>query len=248
MIVRHPSFGPPRRARRLCGVLLVFAAIVPQASPADAQEAPAAAQAGASRLIELGFAELRKEQAAQRGLAPASSVAEELARRVRLDQAGRRGIGAIMQADASLEEKRAAIRELGRELAPMDEDNTRYLKGVLPADGWFRISRDGDETARNAWLIVQHSQDRAFQQEVLKRMEPLAKIGEVRGADFALLYDRLEVFAGRPQRYGSQASCENGVTTLHTLEDASKVDEWRRSVGLGPLEEYKTRLGVGRPC
>lgn len=234
-----------RRALLTVGICLGLGLAAPAAA---GQGQAAVTSSRAAALVELGLSEFRKVRAHQRALPPASSVPEELARRVALEQAGRRGIEAIMQSSASLSEQQAAISALWDELAPIDDDNTRYLKTVLPPDGWFRISRDGEETTRNAWLIVQHSSDREFQTEVLRRMEPLAKNGEVRGGDYALLYDRLQVFAGRPQRYGSQATCRDGQLALHPLEDPSKLDEWRRDVGLGPLEEYKERLGVGEAC
>lgn len=146
-------------------------------------------------------------------------------------------------------DKSQAMSLIWKDLEAIDAANSEYVKGVLPGDGWFRISRDGRETSHNAWLIIQHSHDRALQKQVLAAMEPLAKVGEVDGGDFALLYDRNEMFDGRPQRYGSQGSCKNGVMGFHDLEDAAKVDELRRAVGLvRPLADYGKLIGVGKPC
>ena len=141
------------------------------------------------------------------------------------------------------------MNSVNDQINPIDEDNLRYLKSVLPADGWFRKSRDGEVVASAAWLIVQHAHDRAFQKEVLARMAPLVAEGEASGPDFALLYDRNEMFEGRPQKYGSQGTCEGGVRVIYRLVDPDRVDEFRRGIGLREdLAAYKKRLGVGGPC
>lgn len=179
---------------------------------------------------------------------PPQTFAEELDRRLGVEQAGRGAIGLIRNAGLPPDQMALATTEIWKELGSHDAANTEWLKSNLPPDGWFRISRDGARTATNAWLIVQHSPDTEWQKTILARMTPLIAEKEVNGRDYALLYDRVELFAGRPQRYGSQGTCEGGRLVIHKLEDAQRVDEWRASVGLGPLEEYKKVLGVGRAC
>jgi hypothetical protein len=48
-------------------------------------------------------------------------------------------------------------------------------------------------------------------QKVLRSMEGLVPQGEVEGKDYALLYDRVAMMTGRPQRYGSQGKCTPGL-------------------------------------
>lgn len=176
----------------------------------------------------------------------AGSVSEELARRVEIDQAARNAYSALMRGDAAA---RDAMEPIGADIIVIDTENTAYLKSVLPSDGWFRNSRDGEQTTSNAWLIVQHSPDHVFMREVLAAMEPLAKAGEVNGRDYALLYDRVEMFAGRPQRYGSQVVCSAGIRSFHVLEDATVVDRRREEVGHPEtFAETGVRLRVGQPC
>lgn len=234
----------------LAALLLLAAAQPAPARPAPPLAAEAPALSPAARAALAGWtAEFAKVRAEQAALPPPASVVEELARRVALEQAGRRAMTPVMVSDLPSPEKRAILAEAWRELTPVDEDNTRWLKTVLPADGWFRHSREGKEAARNAWLIVQHSSDRDFQKEVLKRMEVLVTRDEVAGPDYALLHDRLEMFEGRPQRYGSQAHCQDGRLAIYTLEDPARVDELRRRVGLKTtLEEYKAMMRVGSSC
>jgi len=178
-----------------------------------------------------------------------AGVADQIRYRAARDQAGRSALSVVIDSALSTDQQRLAMDEIWKELHAIDDDNTAYLSRVLPADGWFRISRDGARTTSDAWIIVQHSRDRALQRRVLAAMEPLARMGEVNGQEYALLYDRNEMFDGRPQRYGSQGTCVDGKMTLHTLEDPARVEEWRRSVGMKQtLAEYAPLIGVGKPC
>lgn len=179
---------------------------------------------------------------------PPTTMAEELNQRVGIEQTGRTALDAVNVEGLPADQMQLALSAIWTELSARDADNTAWLKTKLPADGWFRASRDGADVASNAWLIVQHSPDKDWQREVLARMTPLVATGEVNGPDYALLYDRVEVFLGHPQRYGSQGVCTNGEIVLAPLEDEARVDDLRATVGLGSLADYKLLLRVGRKC
>jgi hypothetical protein len=54
-----------------------------------------------------------------------------------------------------------------------------------------------------------------------------------------MLDDRIRVFEDRPQRYGTQHDwAEDGTHMIPTggVEDAARIDELRREVGLGPMQ------------
>lgn len=178
---------------------------------------------------------------------PPESLEGELARRVEIDQAARMALGAIHVLPPK--ERTAAGKLVTELMAEIDRDNTKWLKQVLPAEGWFRISRYGKQTESNAWLIVQHSPDRALMKQVLARMQRWYPQGEVNGLSYALLYDRVAMLEGRPQRFGSQAACVNGKLDFHPIEDRERADARRRSVGLKTtLADAAKNWSVGRPC
>lgn len=59
----------------------------------------------------------------------------------------------------------------------------------------------------------------------------------------AMLEDRIRMFEGRPQIYGSQFQPdENGKTVPYPIENPGQVDERRRAVGLPPLQEKWAEL------
>lgn len=86
--------------------------------------------------------------------------------------------------------------------------------------------------------------------QVLARMQPLAKAGEIRGGHYALLYERTALFEGRPQRYCSQLGCENGKLGFQRMEDPAGVDARREAIGLDETRaEYSRRFPTfGQPC
>ena len=55
----------------------------------------------------------------------------------------------------------------------------------------------------------------------------------------------MAVFEGRPQIYGSQLpQDEDGRYVPFELLDAQKVDDWRKEVGMEPLEEYLKNMNA----
>ena len=175
-------------------------------------------------------------------------VAVNLAERVEADQCFRRLLGDEALDAMPTAARDAAMRRLFGEMGAQDAANTAYLKSVLPADGWFRAGRDGRKTARDAWLIVQHSPDQELQRQVVARMGPLAKAGEVEGKDYALLYDRTEMFAGRPQYYGSQYQCEKGRWSAYRMRDAAGVEARRKAFGMDSTAENLARVSADGGC
>ena len=177
-----------------------------------------------------------------------ATVAASLTVRVEAEQCLRRLLSDAPLAALPDADRASAMSLAWKEISPVDDANTAWLKTRLPADGWFRASRDGAQAAHDAWLIVQHSPDRVFQAQVLARMEPLAKIGEVNGSDYALLYDRVEMFAGRPQYYGSQYRCENGHWTPSPIRDPATVEARRKAMGLSTTAENLARMTENGGC
>jgi hypothetical protein len=226
--------------------LLLALAATTLAGAALGQTAPSA---DIAKVVSAWRERMNSYPSVQTAPAPGASLAEQLKFRTARDQAGREALSVVSDSALTTDQQRLAMEAIWKELHAIDDENTAWLTRVIPADGWFRISRDGARTTTDAWLIVQHSRDRALQRRVLVAMDRLVRIGEVNGGEYALLYDRNAMFDGLPQRYGSQGTCVNGVMNLHTLEDAAKVEEWRRAVGLNQtLAEYAPLIGVGKPC
>ena len=168
--------------------------------------------------------------------------------RVSVEQAGRRALMSVNAAGLSEADTKAATAAIWAVLTPADADNTAFLKTILPADGWFRISREGYSATIDGWVVVQHSPDRAFMREVLARMEPLMAERDVDGQTYALLFDRVAVFEGRRQRFGTQGACENGKIAILAIEEPDAVEARRKELGMLSLTDYERQIGVGNRC
>jgi hypothetical protein len=90
--------------------------------------------------------------------------------------------------------------------------------------------------------MIQHSPDPAFLASSLPLLESAVANGETRAADYALLFDRVAVQAGRKQRFGTQARLVNGTMIFDTIDDSVHVDSRRAEVGLSPLATYARQL------
>jgi hypothetical protein len=117
--------------------------------------------------------------------------------------------------------------------------NAARLRALVDAHGWPAWSKVGDEAASAAWRIVQHAiGEPDFQRAMLPVLAAAAEAGDVDPAEVAMLDDRIRVFEGRPQRYGTQVDWNDAgdaMVPMGTVDDPDTVDERRAAVGLPPI-------------
>jgi hypothetical protein len=170
----------------------------------------------------------------KKNVAKDPALRDEIIKRVDADQEARRALFANGQQPTP--EKLEKLKQI-------DEDNTRWLKGVLAQHGWPGKTLVGERAAQGVWLMVQHAdRDRPFQKECLALMEKAVAAGEAQGKNLAYLTDRVLVGEGKPQRYGTQFTDKDGVMVPQPIEDEANVDARRASVGLGTLAEYAAQM------
>ena len=126
-----------------------------------------------------------------------------------------------------------------KRMAAVHKKNADSLNRIVDDFGWPGSSLVGSDGAEAAWLILQHAiGNPEFQRKCLHILKDAAESGEVPAAQVAYLEDRIRVFEERPQRYGTQFDWDgSGTLSPHPIEDPERVDEFRASVGLGPLAE-----------
>jgi hypothetical protein len=163
-----------------------------------------------------------------------ATLRAELVRLGREDQAARDGFGA------------AAARNdttYARQLMAGDSARTRRLREIVQARGWPGRALVGEDGARAAWLILQHSPSIEFQRTMLPVLWAAAERGDVSKSDVAMLTDRVLVHDGRPQRYGSSFSMRDGRLVPDPIEDVPGLEARRATVGLPGMREYVRLLG-----
>lgn len=127
-------------------------------------------------------------------------------------------------------------------LAPTSEvivENREYLKALIQELGWIDLHRFGHEGSGNAIILAQHSQELPLMTAILPFVEKDYKHDAEGSVMFAILYDRLLINLGHKQRYGTQTGRDSeGNPMVLPLEDAARVEQLRKEIGLPPLAEY----------
>ena len=159
----------------------------------------------------------------------------------------RRELLSLAAEDARVREALAADGSLWEgyhpEMEAVHRRNATRLMEIMDSIGWPVPPLVGQDGAEAAWLIAQHAiGDPAFQRRSLLALQQAAVSGEVPAWQPAMLEDRIRMFEGRPQRYGTQLEPDDeGTLRPYVIEDPDGVDERRRAVGLEPLSERLAR-------
>lgn len=124
-------------------------------------------------------------------------------------------------------------------LNQVDSRNRARLKHIVNQDGFPTAEQVGLDGVEAAWLMTIHAgSDPDFQERVLSLTTRHVQRGEVGSDQVAMLTDDLLAGRGKPQRYGSNFEMRDGAWRPTPIEDEANVDERRKSVGLGSLENY----------
>ena len=127
----------------------------------------------------------------------------------------------------------------------VQERSQRELEALVAQKGWPRVGQVGREAAMAAYLVVMHSNDGA-QKKHLPAIKAVCEAGELPWVRYANIYDRSLFNENLPQRYGTHTRYNEQTRSeeLYPLEDESRVDEWRKEVGLPPLQEALAPLKI----
>lgn len=163
---------------------------------------------------------------------PDSVLRAELLAMGEEDQAVRAGLGPETVQDT------AFLRRLMR----TDSVLSIRLREIIATSGWPDADRVGAEAVDAAFLIVQHSPFHDFLVEVLPLVERDVRAGVLDAQAYALMFDRIRVHDGRPQRYGTQYAVVDGTMVRHPVEDPDQLDARRAELGLIPIADYERIL------
>lgn len=149
----------------------------------------------------------------------------------------------LKNADLALRDKLVQSGQLSKgydeEMKELHGRNAKILNDIIGTIGYPTIDKVGKEANEATWLVIQHSIE---QPEFMKKCVELLKSAVIENkADpksLAYLTDRIAVFEGKPQFYGTQFDWdENGNLSPNLFDDLTKVNERRKSIGLNTLEE-----------
>jgi hypothetical protein len=136
----------------------------------------------------------------------------------------------------------ASTKQRLQSLPATDAQLTAELKQIVAQKGWPTIALVGIDASNAAMLILTHTADHAWQQQILPQLEGLADARKIDPSALALVVDKELVSAGKLQRYGSQFKLVNGAMAMYGVEDPGALDRQRARALLPPIDVYKEQL------
>lgn len=154
----------------------------------------------------------------------------------------------LKNSDLELRRKLVQNRQLGEgyneEMATLHSRNAEILNDIIDMIGYPTIDKVGKEANEAAWLVIQHAIGQPdFMKKCVRLLENAVSENRADAKNLAYLSDRIAVFEGRPQLYGTQFDWDkNGELSPCHFDDPAKVDQRRKSIGLGTLEEQTDNI------
>ncbi|MGE0771236.1 MAG: DUF6624 domain-containing protein [Cyclobacteriaceae bacterium] len=128
----------------------------------------------------------------------------------------------------------------------IDERNQAQLNLILEKYGWIGSSKIGEEAAGAFFFIIQHSNEEMMS-KWFPTLDSLSKLGEANPRYAAMMEDRLLMWQGKKQIYGTQASDfrSDKQMAIWPIENPGGVNERRTKIGFSStVEEYAASMGV----
>ncbi|MGZ8294975.1 MAG: DUF6624 domain-containing protein [Telluria sp.] len=158
------------------------------------------------------------------------SIKTELEQMRKADQAVRRNLNYL---DSEQVEKMRTV----------DAVNRKRLKEIITLIGWPSKELVGEDASRGAFLVAQHAPDDLdFMKEVFSYIEADYRKQKASPSQYALMYDRIKMLEGKPQRFGTQFNINASGCRPWKMEEPQKVDEYRAQMGLDNLAVYAKKV------
>jgi len=142
--------------------------------------------------------------------------------------------------DQAVRAELTAAGELNQTYHPRLEElhraNASRLRQMIAVFGWPGIALVGEKGAKAAWRIALHSiSEPAFMRQCRDMLDGASHNGDAPRWQFAIIDDRIRVYEGRPQRYGTQLRMGTNGLEPHPIENEGRVNSMRMQAGLPPL-------------
>ncbi len=159
-----------------------------------------------------------------------------------MDESLEKGLLDMEARDQALRAELTASGELAELYHPRLEElhraNASRLRQIIAVFGWPGFTLVGEQGARAAWRIALHSiGEPPFMRQCRDLLDAATQKQDAPRWQYAILDDRIRVYEGLPQRYGTQLRVgENGLEP-HPLENESRINSMRMQVGLPPMAQ-----------
>lgn len=125
------------------------------------------------------------------------------------------------------------------EMEHLHNKNAATLDVIIDTIGYPTIDKVGKEASEAAWFIIQHAIGQpTFIKKCARLLEEVVSQGDANPKHLAYLSDRIAIFEGKTQRYGTQFDWDrNGELSAQPLDDLAIVNQRRMSIGLNSIAE-----------
>ena len=154
----------------------------------------------------------------------------------------------LKDADLTLREKLVQRGQLSegydKEMNELHNKNAKVLNDIIDAIGYPTTDKVGKEANEATWLVIQHSIGQPeFMKKCVELLEIAVSENKADSKNLAYLTDRIAVFEGKPQLYGTQFDWDKfGNLSPNSFDDLNKVNERRKSIGLNSIEEQTENI------
>ncbi|MCL2659535.1 MAG: hypothetical protein FWD64_03335 [Acidobacteriaceae bacterium] len=149
-----------------------------------------------------------------------------------------------LKSSPASDDQAAPAQETMKELLASDARRTDALKEIFEQKGWPTIALVGIDASNAAMLVLTHTADHDWRQQILPRLQELADGGRIDPSSYALVLDKELVAAGKLQRYGSQFTALGGKIAMYAVEDPAHLDERRAEAMLPPIDVTKQQMST----
>lgn len=119
-----------------------------------------------------------------------------------------------------------------------DSINLTMVENIIDDYGWLGIYNVGEAGNSTLWKVILHA-DLDTQEKYIPLIQQSADNGETSPNKLAFLEDRMRLYRGQYQIYGTQVVKDNdGKYRVYPIENPSEVNARRARLGFEPLKEY----------
>lgn len=122
----------------------------------------------------------------------------------------------------------------------LNKQNLLRIEEIIDQYGWPKKSEVGPEASSAAYLILQHCGDAELMKKYLPILKTLLDQEEAEARHYARMVDRINMFEGKQQIYGTQIlrDKETHKFYLTNVYEPENINKRRLEIGLSPIEDY----------
>ena len=165
-----------------------------------------------------------------------------------MNQKIREKLIALQNKDLEIRQHFVENRELfdgyNPKMEEIHKENAKQLKKIIKQHGWPGKNLVGEDGAYAAWFVLQHDiSEPDFIRSSIPLLQEAANKGELPKKYVAMTIDRIRIYEGKPQVYGTHYEWDDsGEMSPVFLENPEKIDERRADMDLPPLAKNIKRI------